>query len=85
MHLDRRVEAAEADQVVEVVDVVRIEVVLAARAEIGVIDPDFLEVRLTLPQLLVDVVGRHHGAVREVHFFPVQRYSAKFLFVCSHD
>ena len=71
---DRGIQAAETDQVIEVVDIVRVEVVLGCGAEVGVLDADLL-VLLTAPaQLLVDIVGGYHGAVGEPHLFPVQWY-----------
>ena len=73
MDVDRRIEATEADQVVEVVDVVRVPVVLRCMAEVGVLDADLLELLAAPAQLLVDVVGRHHRAVGEPHLVPVQR------------
>ena len=44
--MDRRVEAADPDQVVEVVDVVRVEVCLAVASEVRVVNADLLEVPL---------------------------------------
>ncbi len=84
VHVDRRVEAAEADQVVEVVDVVRVPVVLGGVAEVGVLDADLL-VLLTAPaQFLVDVVGGHHGAVGEPHLVPVQRHRRADSLLSGH-
>ncbi len=80
--MDRRVQAAEADQVVEVVDVVRVPVVLGCVAEVGVLDADLLELLTAPAQLLVNVVGGHHGAVGEPHLFPVQWYCSGNSF-CS--
>ena len=61
--MDGRVEAAEADEVIEVVDVARVPVVLGCVAEVGVLDADLLELLAAPPQLLVDVVGGYHRAV----------------------
>jgi hypothetical protein len=57
VHVDRRVEAAEADQIVEVVDVVRVPVVLRSMPEVRVLDTDLLELLTTPPQFLIDVVS----------------------------
>ena len=79
VNVNRREESAEADQVVHVVDVVRIPVVLTARTEEGVLDAELL-VLLTHPaELLVDVAGRDQGAVRVVHLAPGQRNGARDL------
>ncbi len=81
---DRGIQTSEADQVVEVVDIVRVEVVLGCGAEVGVLDADLL-VLLTAPaQLLVDIVSRHHRAVGVPHLFPVQWYCCGNFF-CSHS
>ena len=56
MNMDRGIQSTEADQVIEVVDVVRVPVVLGCVAEVGVFNADLL-VLLTAPaQLLVNVV-----------------------------
>ena len=70
---DRRIQAAEADQVVEVVDVVRVPVVLGGVAEVGVLDADLLVLLAAPAQLLVHVVGGDHRAVGEPDLVPVQR------------
>ena len=70
--VNRRIETAEADEVVEIVDVVRVPVVLGRVAEVGVLDADLLELLTAPPELLVDVVRRHHRAVREPHLVPVE-------------
>ena len=85
VNMDRRVEATEADQVVEVVDVVRVPVVLGCVAEVGVLDADLLELLTAPPQFLVDIVGGYHGAVGEPHLFPVQRYRGGFLNLFCHN
>ena len=82
--VDRRIQAAEADQVVEVVDVVRVPVVLGCVAEVGVLDADLLELLTAPPQLLVNVVGGYHRAVGEPHLFPVQWYGGRYSFCGSH-
>jgi hypothetical protein len=41
--MDGRVEAAEADEVVEIVDVVRVPVVLGCVAAVGVLNTNLLE------------------------------------------
>ena len=73
MDVDRRVETAEADQVVEVVNVVRVPIVLRRVPEVGVLDADLLELLPAPPKLLVDVVRRDHGAVGEPDLVPAQR------------
>ena len=77
VHVDRRVQAAEPDQVVQVVDVVRVPVVLLPRAEVGVLHADLLELLPAPAQLLVHVVRRHHRAVGEVHLVPAQRHGGR--------
>ena len=71
--VDGRIEAAEADQVVQVVDVVRVPVVLGRVAEVGVVDADLLELLAAPAQLLVHVVRGHHRAVGEPDLVPVER------------
>ena len=68
------IQAAEADQVIEIVDVVRVPVVLGCVAEVGILDADLLVFLATPAQLLVYVVSGNHGAVGEPHLIPVQRY-----------
>ena len=83
MDMDRGIQSAKADQVVEIVDVVRVPVVLGCVAEVGVLDADLL-VLLTAPaQFLVHVIGGYHGAVGEPHLFPVQWYCSGNSF-CRH-
>ncbi len=77
--VDRREQAAEADEVVEVVDVVGVPVVLSDGAQEGVLDADLLVLLAGPAQLLVDVAGRHQGAVRVVHLVPAQRDGVGFL------
>ena len=80
--VDGRVQAAEADQVVEVVDVVRVPVVLVPRAEVGVLHAELLELLTAPAELLVDVVRRDHRAVGEEHLVPVQRDRRGSLLGC---
>ncbi len=70
--VDRRIQPTESHQVVEVVHVVRVPVVLGRMAEVGVLDAQLLELPAAPAQFLVDVVGRHHRAVREPHLVPIQ-------------
>ena len=81
MNVDGGVESAEADQVVEVVDVVRVPVVLAAGAEKGVLDANLLVFLAGPTQFLVDVASRYQGTIGVVHLVPIQRYRAEFLFL----
>ena len=83
VNVDGGEQTTEADEVVEVVDVVRVPVVLADGAEKGVLDADLLELLPGPPQLLVDVAGGHEGTIGVVHLFPIQRYRAEFLFSLS--
>ena len=85
MDVDRRVETTEADQVVEVVDVVRVPVVLGCVAEVGILDANLLELLTAPPQFLVNVVCGYHGAIGEPHLFPVQRYRGGLLFLLCHN
>jgi hypothetical protein len=51
-------------------------------AEVGVLNADLLELLTAPSQLLVDVVGRHHGTVGEPNLFPIEGYSGRnFLFI----
>ena len=62
VNVDRRIQAAEADEVVEVVDVVRVPVVLGCVAEVGVLDADLLELLTAPPSswstLFADTIGQ---------------------------
>ena len=72
LNVDRGEQTAEADQVVHVVDVVRIPVVPALGAKEGVLDADLL-VFLTGPtEFLIDIAGRDEGAIGVVNFLPIQ-------------
>ena len=81
--VDGREQTAEADEVVQVVDVVRVPVVLTDGAKERVLDADLLVLLPGPTQLLVDVAGRHQRAVRVVHLVPAQRNGAGFLLL-SH-
>ena len=82
--MDRRIEPPEADQVVEVVDVVGVPVVLRDGAEERVLHAELLELLAAPTELLVDVVGRHHRTVREPHLVPVQRNGCGDSFLHGH-
>ena len=60
--MDRGIETTEADQVIEVVDVVRVPVVLGCVTEVGVLDTDLLELLTAPPSswstLLADTMGQ---------------------------
>jgi hypothetical protein len=87
LDVDRRVQAAEADQVVEVVDVVRVPVVLAPAEQVGVIDTERREVGPAPGEFLIDVAGRDHAAVGVEDFLPVQLDGAQCLALkgrCRH-
>ena len=79
LDVDRREQAAEADQVVEVVDVVRVPVVLLAGAEVQVLDPDLLVLLLRPAELLVDVGGGDQRAVGVVHLVPAKIHAGERL------
>ena len=79
VNLDGREQAAEADQVVEVVDVVRVPVVLAGGAQVRVLDADLLVLLLGPAQFLVHVAGGHQRTVGVVHLFPIQLHRAQFV------
>ena len=79
LDVDGREQAAEANQVVEVVDVVRVPVVLLAGAEVQVLDPDLLELLLGPAELLVDVGGGDQRAVRVVHLVPAKIHAGERL------
>ncbi len=85
VNVNRRIEAAEADQVVKVVDVVRVPVVLGRVAEVGVLDAELLELLAAPAQLLVDVIGGHHGAVGEPYLVPAQGHRCAYPFLRCHD
>jgi hypothetical protein len=53
--------------------------------EVGVFNTDLLELLTAPSQFLVNVVGRHHGAIGEPHFFPVQWHRGTYSFWCSHN
>ena len=72
VNMDGREQAAEADQVVEVVDVVRVPVILALGAQEGVLHADLLVLLPGPAQLLVHIAGRHEGTIGVVHLFPIQ-------------
>ncbi len=82
--VDRGIQPAEANEVVEVVDVVRVPVVLGCVAEVGVFNADLLELLAAPSQFLVNVVGGNHWAVGEPHLFPVQWYRGGNSFF-GHD
>ena len=77
--VDGREQAAEADHVVEVVDVVRVPVVLGAGAEVEVVDAELLVLFLGPAQFLVDVAGGHQRAIGVVHLVPIQLHRAQLL------
>ena len=79
LDVDGREQAAEANQVVEVVDVVRVPVVLLAGAEVQVLDPDLLVLLLGPAELLVDVGGGDQRAVRVVHLVPAKIHAGERL------
>ncbi len=82
--VDGREEAAEADHVVEVVDVVRVPVVLGLGTEIEVVDAELLVLLLGPAQFLVDVARRDQRAVRVVDLVPVQVHRAQLLALHHH-
>ena len=83
--VDRGEQATEADQVVHVVDVVRVPVVLPPGAQEGVLDAELLELLTGPAQLLVDVARRHQGAVGVVDLAPVQGNGAALRGHVSHS
>jgi MscS family membrane protein len=89
VHVDRREQAADAEQVVEVVDVMRVPVVQGGGAEIGVLDADLLELFAHPAERLVDIAGGHDRAVRVPGLFPVQGCRAgvrrRGLTLAAHD
>ena len=76
VHVDGREQPAEADQVVEIVDVVRVPVVLPAGPEEGVLDADLLVFLPGPAQFLVDIAGRDQRTIGVVHLVPRQRHGA---------
>ncbi len=78
VNVDGREQTAEADEVVEVVDVVRVPVVLADGAQEAVLDADLLVLLPGPPQFLVHIAGGHEGTIGVVHLFPIQRYRVQF-------
>jgi hypothetical protein len=83
--MNGREQTSEADEVVEVVNVVRVPVVLGTGAEIEVIYIYLLILLLGPAQFLVDVAGAHQRTIGVVHLFPIQWYFAEFLGFLSHD
>ena len=61
--MDGREQTTEADEVVEVVDIVRIPVVLSTGAEEPVLDANFLVLPSGPAQFLIDIAGGYERAV----------------------
>ncbi len=75
---DGRKQAAEADQVVQVVDVMRIPVVLTDGTEVGKLHAELLELLPGPTQILIDVSGGYKHAVGVPDLVPVQWSGAQF-------
>ncbi len=63
VHMDGREQTAEADEVVEAADIVRIPVVLSTGAEEPVLDANFLVLLSGPAQFLIDIAGGYERAV----------------------
>jgi hypothetical protein len=85
MNVDRWEQAADADQVVEVMDVVRVPVVRLDGAEVGVLHADLLELLPDPAECLVDIAGGHDGTIGVPDLFPIQGGRAQFLGFLAHD
>ncbi len=72
VNVDGRKQTTEADEVVQVVDVVRIPVVFARRSQEGVLHADLLELFPRPAQFLVDIAGGYEWTIRVVHLFPIK-------------
>ena len=70
MHMDGREQTAEADEVVEVVDIVRIPVVLSTGAEGPVLDANFLVLLSGPAQFLIHIAGGYERAVGSCNTLP---------------
>ncbi len=77
--VDRWEQSAEADEVVEIVDVVRVPVVVGRGAHEGVLHADLLVLLAGPTEFLVDIAGGNQRAIRVPHLFPVERNGAEFL------
>jgi hypothetical protein len=82
--MNGREQTAKADEVVEVMNVVRVPVVLGTATEIKVTDTNLLILFLGPTQFLIDIAGGHEGTVRVVNLVPIQRYGSQFLALHSH-
>ena len=69
---DGREQTTEADQVVQVVDVMRVPVVFTDGTHVGILHAELLELLLGPSELLVHVAGGHKHAVGVPDLFPVQ-------------
>ena len=78
LNVDGRKQSAEADEVVEIVDVVRVPVILGAGREGSVLDADLLVLLFGPTKFLVDIAGGNQGTIGVVDLFPIQRYGVAF-------
>jgi hypothetical protein len=78
--MNRRIQATEADQVIQVVYIVVMPVVFRCVAEVSILNSDLFELFPAPAQLLVNVVDGNHGAVGKPYFFPVQWYRGGYSF-----
>ena len=78
LNLDGRKQTAEADEVVEVVDVVRIPVVLGGGTHVGVLHADLLVLLLGQAQSLVHIGRGNERAVGVIDLFPIQLDGVQF-------
>ena len=68
--MDGREQTAEADEVVEVVDIVRILVVLSTGAEEPVLDANFLVLLSDPAEFLIDIDGGYERAFDRCNTLP---------------
>jgi hypothetical protein len=57
MNVDRGVQSTETDEVVEVMNVVRVPVILGGVAEVGILNTDLLELLAAPSKFLINVIS----------------------------
>ena len=82
--MDGREGPADAEQVVEVMDVMRIPVVLTRGAKVAVFHADLLEFFANPAEFLVNITGRDQRAVGVVKLLPVHLHRTHLLTFDCH-
>ena len=90
--VDGREQPAEADDIVHVVDVMRIPVVLGSGTKVTIVHADLLELLLGQAEALVHIRRRDERTVRVIDLVPIQLDCIQFcvlkrrgLYFVSHD